>query len=87
MEANKITLNIAGQAMAFNVTPEDQEKMINETTQDNKVAPMHNFLMRTVDPACKEDLKKLLIIPASTIKICTFVNQEYIPELNIKLGE
>lgn len=87
MPGTPINLNIGGKSIDFIVTPEDQSKMINETTPNNKVTPAHNFLIRTVVPECKENLIPFLKIPASTLEICGAVTQEFMPDLKITVGE
>ncbi len=87
MSGTKINLNIGGKSIDFTVTPEDQANMINATKIDDKVTPMHNFLVRTVDESCKKDLLEFLKIPASTIEICTAVTKEFTPDLKITVGE
>ncbi len=87
MSGKKINLNIGGKSIDFTVTPEDQANMINASAPDNKVTPMHNFLMRTVTEDCKDDLKAFLTIPASTLEICAAVTKAYVPDLKITVGE
>lgn len=84
---NKISLNINGNQIEFNVDETAQEHLIDAMQADNKVAPMHTFLMRTVTPETKEKLKPFLKNPASTMEIGSKLIEEFTPKLQITVGE
>ena len=85
--AEKIVLNINGDAITFNVTNEDHEKLINELQPTNKVGPMHNFLMRSVEKESKEALTPLLKNPSHVLTIAEKVIEKFVPQLEITVGE
>lgn len=82
-----ITLTINKTKINFNVDPTDQENLIDQLKANNKVAPMHQFLMRTVDPECKEALKPFLKYPSSVMQIGEKLVEEFSPKINITVGE
>lgn len=85
--ADKFSLGIGGKSIKFIFKPELQERLINETMPGNKVTPMHNFLIRVVDPESKEDLKPFLRNPGSIMEIGSSVMEQCLPKLNITVGE
>ncbi|MCP3944516.1 MAG: hypothetical protein GY710_23980, partial [Desulfobacteraceae bacterium] len=56
----KVTLKINGAAINFNVTADIHERLIDEMNPANKIAPMHNFLIRAVESESKEALDPFL---------------------------
>lgn len=86
-EKQTISLNINGTIIRFNVDTTAEEKFIDEVQEDNKVTPMRNFLMRTVDPESKEALKPFLKSPSTAMKIGEKVVEAFSPTLEIALGE
>ncbi|MGL1932181.1 MAG: putative phage tail assembly chaperone [Desulfotalea sp.] len=87
MSEQKIEIKLNGKKIYFEPTVELQEKYINETLPNNKVAPLHNFLMRSVCPESKEALKPFLLNPAHTMMIGEKVGSAFIPELKIEMGK
>ena len=86
MSQNEQTLvaDIAGTDFSFTVKRDDYNKYINSVTQNNKVAPSHNFLMTTVDEKQKASLKQLLAsTPGAEVQIASAVLEEYTPDLAI----
>ncbi|WP_419174403.1 putative phage tail assembly chaperone [Desulfosediminicola sp.] len=83
----KVVLKVNGQAIHFNVTAEAQERLINETMPNNRVNPMHNFLMRTVEEDSKAILKPLLAVPSTVVILAEKVTSEFVPQLEITVGE
>jgi len=84
---NKITLKINGNPILFNVNTDAHERLIDEMKADNKVAPMHNFLIRTVDKESKEALTPFLKYPSSVMEIGGKVLEEFSPKLKLTVGE
>lgn len=82
-----IEMTINGKDITFHIEPDDYNKFVNEMQPTNKVSPAHNFLMRTVDPACKDDLKELLTLPGAAVDIVGEVVEEYKPDLQIIVGK
>lgn len=82
-----ITLTVNGKDLTFNVEEADYTKFINEMQPNNKVAPAHNFLMRAVDEASKDDLKDLLKLPGASVNIVGSLVEEYVPDLQITVGK
>ncbi|MCP2230148.1 putative phage tail assembly chaperone [Erwinia aphidicola] len=81
--AKSIVLNIAGVDITFNPDMATYNKYINEVAMNNKVAPAHNFLVRTVEAGSKEALLKFMEIPGATLQIVGKLLEEYTPELEI----
>ena len=82
-----VTLTINGTALTFSVDGEDQERLIDELKTDSKVAPMHNFLTRTVTQESKESLKPFLKIPTAVMQIGEKVVEASTPAIKITVGE
>ncbi|MHC5175229.1 putative phage tail assembly chaperone [Serratia rhizosphaerae] len=82
-ENKSIVLVIAGTEVTFSPDAATYNKYINEMTMTNKVAPAHNFLMRTVDAKSKEALENILKQPGAVLQIVGKVLEEYTPELEI----
>lgn len=81
--AKSIVLNVAGVDITFNPDMATYNKYINEMAMNNKVAPAHNFLVRTVDTDSKEALLKFMDMPGATLQIVGKLLEEYTPELEI----
>ena len=82
-----VKLNINGQEIVFNVDDAAHEKLIDEMQPNKKVVPMHNFLVRVVQPESKDALTPLLKKPGAVMEIAAKLLEEFSPELSIKLGE
>ena len=85
--SDKIKIMINDQAIFFKPTVELQEKLINETQPNNKVSPMHNFLIRSVCDESKDALKPFLANPSHTMMIAEKVVSAFIPDIKIELGK
>lgn len=81
--AKPIVLTIAGTDISFSPDMATYNKYINEMAMNNKVAPAHNFLARTVDADSKEALLKIMEQPGATLQIVGKLLEEYTPELEI----
>lgn len=81
--AKSIVLHIAGVDITFKPDMATYNKYINEVAMNNKVAPAHNFLVRTVEADSKEALLKFMEIPGATLQIVGKLLEEYTPELEI----
>lgn len=79
-----IVMTAAGTELSFNVSTADYNQYINEVMPDNKVAPNHNLLMRTVDAAVKQPLADLLEAnPGAAIQLGSTLAAEFAPQLEI----
>lgn len=79
-----IELTIGEQAITFEVTREQYNKLINKLGMDQKVAPMHNFLVETVRDDDKEALLEILAnTPGSEVDIGGELIAAYKPDLQI----
>lgn len=84
LNEKKITLEVKGVDFTFNVNRTEYNKYINSITQNNKVAPSHNFLMGTVDETERATLREYLKnTPASEVTLAGHVLEEYTPDLGI----
>ncbi|WP_419787314.1 putative phage tail assembly chaperone [Pseudodesulfovibrio sp.] len=82
-----IVLTIKDKDITFTVGVDEYNRFVNEMQPKNKVAPAHNFLMRTVDDASKDDLRALLALPGASLDIVGSLVEEYVPDLNIMVGK
>jgi len=81
-----IILLVGASELAFDVTTNDHNDYINGLMPDNKVAPAHNLLMRTVKPEHKEQLKKLIEgNPGAPVQMASAVMAEFAPVLEISV--
>lgn len=85
--AKTLTLTVNGRSLTFDVTLETYNKFVDEMRPDKKVGPYRNFLMRTVRGDCKEALKELLDMPGATAQIASALLEEYMPDMEITVGE
>lgn len=82
----QITLTIAAATIGFTMTTDDYNSYINEIMPDNKVAPAHNLVMRTVDAEHKEELRGILdSTPGASLQIAGLLNQEFAPSIAISI--
>lgn len=82
-----IVLNVNGEPLKFKVTADNHEKLINEMQPNNKVAPMHNFLTRSVEAESKDALKPYLENSAHVLEIGGQLIEEFVPKLKVTVGE
>lgn len=83
-DAQHIELELSDSSkLTFHVDTDDYCKFVNETMPNNKISPMHNFLVRTVDDADKERLQELLKNPANTTTLAGEVLEEYKPDIQV----
>ena len=59
-KAKKISLTIGTTDFTFSPTVVDHNNYTNALMPDDKIAPAHQYLTRTVEPEQKEDLVELL---------------------------
>jgi hypothetical protein len=82
----QITLMIAAVAIGFTMTTDDYNSYLNEIMPDNKVAPAHNLVMRTVDAEQKEELRGILDnSPGAALQIAGLLTQEFAPSIAISV--
>ena len=79
-----ITLTISGTDITFNHSTADYNDYINGVMPDNKVAPAHLLLTRTVKKEQRDELKGILeSSPGAEIQIAALLNQDFAPALEI----
>ncbi|KTF14834.1 putative phage tail assembly chaperone [Pseudoalteromonas sp. H105] len=82
----KITLTIAGKELSFDVTTENYNGYLNDIMPNNKVAPSHNFVMRSVVESDKDELRKVLeSSPGAAMQISGLLQQEFAPAIEISV--
>ena len=82
----QITLTIAALTIGFTMTTDDYNSYLNEIMPDNKVAPAHNLVMRTVDAEQKEELPTILeTSPGAALQIAGLLTQEFAPSIAISV--
>ncbi len=57
-----ITVSVGDKELIFNVDVSDYNQLINEQMPNDKVAPIYNFLSRTVDNNCKKDFRDAVLV-------------------------
>ncbi|MBI9109910.1 putative phage tail assembly chaperone [Maridesulfovibrio ferrireducens] len=82
-----IPVEVNGKNLDFDVKTSVFNTYINDLRPDNKVAPAHNFLMRSVLPESKEDLCELLKLAGLEIQLAAAVIEEFTPEVEIVVGK
>lgn len=70
--------------LTFNVSDQDYIKHTNEIQLDDKYAPFHNLLVRTVSPEDKEELTDLLGKAPLALTIGGNLLKEFMPEIKVK---
>lgn len=82
-----IKRRVQKQPLEFVVTTEVYAQYVRELSSDNKIAPARNFLMRSVKPEFKESLRELMELPSLDLRLAANLLEEFLPELDIDLGE
>lgn len=81
-----IVLNIGVTEFSFTVTTEDYNGYLNAVMPNNKVAPAHNLIMRTVAPEHKEELRKVLEnSPGTELQLSSVLLGEFAPTIEITI--
>ena len=80
-----ITLTIAGTDFAFNVTAQDHNDFVDAAARGGSMtAAARNFVVRVIEPAQKDDFKKLLDnSPGAELQIASELKAEFSPVLEI----
>ena len=80
-----IVLTIAGIDFSFAVTAQDHNSFVDAAARRESItASAHNLVVRTIDPAQKDDLKKLLEqSPGAAVQIASELGAEFSPVLEI----
>lgn len=80
-----ITLGIGTAEFAFNVTAQDHNDFVDAAARGGSMtAAARNFVVRVIDPAQKEDFKKLLdSSPGAELQIASELKAEFSPILEI----
>ncbi|MFC6633531.1 putative phage tail assembly chaperone [Microbulbifer taiwanensis] len=82
--AQIIELTIGDKEITFEVTRDQYNKLINKLGPNQKVAPMHNFLVETVRDENKPALLEILAdYPGSEVGIGGELVEAYSPDLQI----
>lgn len=75
-KATQVILSIGETDFTFSPTVADHNNYTNELMPDNKIAPAHQFLTRTVEPEQKEELTELLnTVPGLVMEVFMEVNK------------
>jgi hypothetical protein len=78
-----LTVPLNEKDVSFDIGRDDYNKYINSVTQNNKVAPSHNFLMSTVDETQKGVLREFLEQhPGSEVQLAGALLETYTPDLS-----
>lgn len=81
-----VVLTLGANDINFEVTTETYNGYLNDIMPNNKVAPAHNFIMRSVVDEDKEKLRKVLDdSPGAAMQICGLLQQEFAPAIEISV--
>lgn len=80
---NIITLTVNGEDIRFAPCEAVYNRLINEMSESNKIAPAKNFLVRSVLEQDAEILQRLLNKPGMALHLATVLNQEYAGEITV----
>lgn len=80
-----IVLTIADTDFSFAVTAQDHNSFVDAAARRESItASAHNLVMRTIAPAQKDELKKLLEqSPGAAVQIASELGSEFSPVLEI----
>jgi len=82
----QITVEVGDLGLVFNVNLAAHDKYINELTMKEKIKPATNFLIATVAPESKADLKELFkTVPGAALDLSAAVFEEYKPDFDISI--
>lgn len=85
MTKKTINITVNGNELRFEPTLEAFNKLTNETTPFDKVAPTTNYLRRVVVKEDKKALDDALKIPGAVMQLAGAVNSEFQGELEIEV--
>lgn len=85
MTKKTINITVNGNELRFEPTLEAFNKLTNETTPFDKVAPTTNYLRRVVVKEDKKALDEALKIPGAVMQLAGAVNSEFQGELEIEV--
>lgn len=81
-----LEVTVGDNTINFQVTRESYNKLINKLGPNNKVAPMHNFLVETVQDEDKAALLEVLAaVPGAEVNIGGELVEAYSPDLEISV--
>ncbi|GGI82080.1 hypothetical protein GCM10007978_19840 [Shewanella hanedai] len=80
-----ITLTIGSTEFNFNLTVNDHSDFVDSVSRGGSIcSASHNFAMRSIDKAQKEELKKLLEnSPGAEVQVAGALKGEFAPALEI----
>lgn len=85
-KTKEIILTIGETDFTFSPTVADHNNYTNELMPDNKVAPAHTFLTRTVEPTQKAELVELLdTVPGLAMELFFEINKASRGSLKVTL--
>ncbi|XPV75191.1 MAG: putative phage tail assembly chaperone [Desulfovibrio sp.] len=82
-----IILTVEDKELKFDPSTDGYNQYCNELMPHNKVAPNHNFLMRSVHKDSKKDLKALLELPGVAMQLGDALSQTFAPALQVTVGK
>lgn len=83
----KYTLKFNGKPIRFTLTTELFNQFVDDSTPNDRTGPMHNYLMRAVHKEDKEALKEILDLPGAQVQITEYLNGQFVPKVEIEVGE
>lgn len=85
-ENNIITLSVNGTDIAFEPTLTAYNQCLNDAAKKNNVTgALRDYLMKTVQPECREALGVLLKRPGMVGNLANALNEAYAPDVDIQV--
>lgn len=85
-DKTKIVLTVEGKELVFHPNKTAYNKLLNEMTLDNKVAPINAYLHRIIASESKAALTEVLTnYVGAEMQISEAINDRYVPKLDIQL--
>lgn len=82
---NSITLKLAHFELTFNRDDAAFDRFTNEVSDNNRVTPMKDYLLATVDKDSKADLLEVLNVAGVALKLFEKVNRAFVYDLDLEV--
>ncbi|KMK51468.1 hypothetical protein RO21_06020 [[Actinobacillus] muris] len=80
---NHVVLTVGDTDFRFNLDPAAYDAFVNDVDTKNKITPMRDYLLATVEPNQRDDLAELLQVPGLTTDLFGEVREALLPKINI----
>lgn len=82
---NSITVNINGVELKFNRDDAALDAFTNEVDKNNRITPIKDYLLATVDRDSKDTLVQIINVPGVAVALMEKVNGAFMPDLEVSL--